>query len=100
MHIILWEFRAVPGKEAEFERAYSSGGEWARFFQRDAAYWGTELVKDATDSRRFITIDRWTSRDAYEAFQKREAMGYQQLDARLARLCATETFIGAFTTDT
>lgn len=98
MHVILWEFRPVPGKEAEFQRAYSSDGEWARFFQRDAAYWGTELIRDATDPRRFIAIDRWTSREAFDAFQKREAIGYEELDARLARWCATESFIGAFTT--
>lgn len=98
MYVILWEFRPVQGREAEFERAYSPAGDWARFFQRDPAYWGTELLRDVTDARRFITVDRWSSRDAFEGFKKREATGYRELDQRMAPLCATEARIGAFTT--
>ena len=98
MYLILWEFHPAPGREAEFERAYAPTGDWARFFASDPAYRGTELLRDAGNPRRFLTLDRWSTREAFEAFEKREAAGYRELDARLAALCASEAPIGAFTT--
>jgi heme-degrading monooxygenase HmoA len=98
VYLIVWEFRPAAGREAEFERAYSPTGDWARFFEQDPAYRGTQLLRDARDPARFLTVDRWTSREAFEAFEKREAAGYHELDQRLAACCASETRIGGFTT--
>lgn len=98
MYVILWEFQPAPGRETEFERAYGSEGDWARFFKQDPEYRGTDLFRDTRDQRRFITVDRWTSREAFDAFAKREATGYRELDEQLAPLSGTETRIGGFTT--
>ena len=53
---------------AEFERAYGSDGEWARFFRQGAGYIGTELLRDVENPGRYFVIDRWESADAYNAF--------------------------------
>ncbi len=97
MYVILWEFLPTPGREADFERAYGASGDWARFFGRDPGYLGTDLFRDTRDPRRYLTVDRWASREAYDAFVQRESSRYRALDAELAPLCATERRIGSFT---
>ena len=98
MFVILWEFLPAPGREAEFERAYGHDGDWARFFQRDPSYLGTDLLRDTRDPRRFITVDRWTDQASFDAFAERHAKAYRELDERLAPLSAAETRIASFTT--
>ena len=53
---------------ADFERAYGPEGEWAQFFRAGPGYVGTELLRDAELSGRYLVVDRWESRDAYNAF--------------------------------
>ena len=53
---------------AEFERVYGPDGEWADFFRRGDGYLGTELLRDVEAPGRYLVIDRWESRDAYQAF--------------------------------
>ena len=54
--------------DEEFERVYGPEGEWARFFRTGTGYVGTELLKDIDLPGRYLVIDRWDSRDAYNAF--------------------------------
>jgi len=54
--------------EAEFERVYGPDGEWADFFRGGAGYIGTELQRDVETPGRYLLIDRWASREAYQAF--------------------------------
>ena len=54
--------------DAEFEQVYGPKGEWAQFFRTGAGYIGTELLKDAETPGRYLVIDRWESREAYNAF--------------------------------
>ena len=49
------------------------------------------------DPRRFLTIDHWASREAYQAFRQRYADEYRQVDEQLAPLCARETPLGRLT---
>ena len=51
-----------------FERVYGAEGEWAEFFRRGRGYVGTELLKDVEQPGRYLVIDRWESRDAYNDF--------------------------------
>jgi heme-degrading monooxygenase HmoA len=53
---------------AEFERVYGPDGEWAAFFRDGAGYLGTELLRDVESPGRYLVIDRWESRDAYQTF--------------------------------
>ena len=54
--------------DAEFERVYGPEGEWAAFFRHAAGYVGTELLKDVEIPGRYLVVDRWDSREAYNAF--------------------------------
>ncbi len=98
MYVILWRFRTVVGKESEFEHAYGPSREWALLFRRDDGYLGTELLRHPDESREYLTLDRWVSRAAYEAFRARWSGEYRRLDRRLEELTEEETFQGAFET--
>jgi heme-degrading monooxygenase HmoA len=92
MHVILWRFRARPGREAEFEQTYGESGPWVRFFGASEGYLGTELMR-GTDGT-YLTLDRWASKDAYRAFREAQAERYAELDARCEALTLEETLIG------
>jgi heme-degrading monooxygenase HmoA len=100
MYIILWRFRPAVGREGEFERAYGPSGEWARLFGREDGYLGTELLlrRSEDEPREYLTLDRWASRGAYEAFRARRSGEYGRLDRRLEELTEEETLVGAFET--
>jgi len=53
---------------AEFERVYGPDGEWAQFFRGGRGYVGTELLRDVETTGRYLVVDRWETRDAYNDF--------------------------------
>lgn len=53
---------------AEFERVYGPEGEWSAFFRTGAGFVGTELLRDIESPSRYLVIDRWESREAYQSF--------------------------------
>ena len=93
MHVILWRFRAVPGREAEFEAAFGDDGMWVRLFRTAQGFLGSELMR-GTDGM-YLTIDRWVSEDAYRAFRDAQAEAYAAVDAHGEALTIEETLIGA-----
>ena len=52
----------------EFERAYGPEGEWTAFFRGNAGYVGTELLRDVETPGRYLVVDRWETREAYQGF--------------------------------
>jgi len=96
MYVVLWRFRPLVGRESEFERAYGPSGQWAQLFRRGDGYLGTELLRRSDDSREYLTLDRWSSRAAYEAFRVRWSSEYRRLDLRLEELTEEEAPFGAF----
>ena len=52
----------------EFEQVYGPEGSWSEFFRRGAGYVGTELLRDVEVPGRYLVLDRWESREAYQAF--------------------------------
>jgi heme-degrading monooxygenase HmoA len=91
MHVILWRFRVRPGREAEFEAAYGDDGTWAHFFRSGEGFLGTELMR-GTDGT-YLTIDRWTTRSAYQAFRDAHARRYAEVDAAGEQLTTEETML-------
>lgn len=98
MYVVVWEFRARPGREREFEAAYGPAGEWARLFGGAPGYLGTELQRDLRDPGRYLTLDRWASPEAYDAFDAARGAEYEALDRRCEALTAGETRLGGFVT--
>jgi heme-degrading monooxygenase HmoA len=94
--IVVWEFRARTGKTREFERVYGPDGAWAKFFRSGKGYIRTELFRDLKPGRRYLTVDVWTSRQAYSRFKKENRVWYQTVDEKCISLTEDERKIGEF----
>jgi heme-degrading monooxygenase HmoA len=90
--------RARAEHEAKFEAAYGPRGEWAMLFGASPAYQGTELLSDASTRGRYMTIDRWSSAESFDAFRRLHAAEYDALDARCEAWASAETKIGTWVT--
>ena len=91
---ILWEFVVSEDKKEEFESHYAPAGAWAQFFRASPAYRGTTLL--AGEGNRYITCDRWDSREDYEEFRLANAEEYAALDRRFEPLTLSERSLGVF----
>ena len=92
----LWAFEVAAERARDFERVYGPDGDWARLFARAPGYLGTELLKDTLRSGRYLTIDRWSSAAAFDAFKQEWKAEYDALDRACEALTASETPLGAF----
>jgi heme-degrading monooxygenase HmoA len=96
MFLILWQFDITEDKVAAFEAAYGADGPWDRLFALSPEHISTELLRDAYVPGRYITIDRWSSEEAFRDFRAQHDSDYEALDRACDSLTAAETRIGAF----
>ena len=68
MFLRLWQFHVRPNLIREFCAAYGPDGEWAALFRRGSGYVGTELLEARSVPATYLSIDRWGSREAWDAF--------------------------------
>ena len=99
MHVIVWEFEPEAGQQREFERIYAADGDWAALFRRSPEFQGTELLRPVA-GRRYLTIDRWTSAEAFVAFRDRWEADYAALDQVCEALTTHEALVGRFESST
>jgi heme-degrading monooxygenase HmoA len=66
--VIALVFSYDAGDVAEFEHVYGAEGEWAQFFQSGRGFIGTELLRDVEIPGRYLVVDRWETREAYNEF--------------------------------
>lgn len=92
--VSVWEFDVRAERAAEFVAAYAPGGDWTRLFARAPGWLGTELLADPARPHRYVTIDRWVDRAAWQAFARRFASEYAELDARCAEWTREEVSHG------
>lgn len=97
MYLILWEYYVKAEKLPDFEEIYSPTGTWVELFQKGEGYLGTELLHDETSPRRYLTIDRWESKAAYETFLSVQEQAYKEMDARCEGLTEHESLLGKWT---
>ncbi|MGH7614126.1 MAG: antibiotic biosynthesis monooxygenase family protein [Gemmatimonadales bacterium] len=93
--MIVWEFEPKAGQEREFERTYGADGDWAALFRRSPEFQGTELLRPLT-GRRYLTIDRWRTFEAFVAFRDQWQADYESLDRRCESLTEREVMVGRF----
>jgi heme-degrading monooxygenase HmoA len=96
MYFVIWEFIVKKGLEDKFESIYGNEGPWVSFFKKGTAYLSTLLIKDVTNERKYITIDRWQSKEDYEFFKKRNEEEYRIIDSQCEFLTDEEKLIGYF----
>jgi ribosomal-protein-alanine acetyltransferase len=92
----VWEFHILPEKRRAFEKAYGPNGDWARLFRRTKGHLRTELLRDPEKLGRYVTLDFWTSRLAFQKFKQQHIVAYRALDRRCKSLTARERKIGEF----
>ena len=97
MFIVVWQFEVSEDNIASFEAAYGPQGSWAQLFGSSPEYRGTELLRDAYIPGAYLTIDRWTSEEAFRAFRRDHDTEYEALDRRCDELTAREARVGAYT---
>ena len=94
--LVIWQFRVRPGREATFERIYGSKGDWAQLFRAGDGYLGTELNASQADPGVYVTLDFWTSHEAYQRFRSANSAEYHAIDARCEALTESELELGRF----
>jgi len=97
MFVVVWQFEVAEDKMADFEAAYGPDGAWATLFRTSHDYHGTELLCDAYVPGSYLTIDRWTSEEAFRRFRKEHDADYELIDRKCDALTAKETRVGAYT---
>ena len=99
--IVVWEFRVRPGRRRAFEKAYGPDGPWVRLFARTRGHLRSELIRDPEKPLRFLALEVWRSRRAYEHFMRQNQAGYDRIDRRCSWLTLEEKkLIGKFDTVT
>ena len=95
-YLALWEFQIKPESRAQFEEIYGPDGTWARLFRQSPDFLGTKLIRDLARPGRYLTLDSWTSCEAFHAFKEGHAAEYETLDQRCENLTERETMVGEF----
>jgi len=95
-YVYVWEFTVPPKHEQAFLAAYGPSGTWARLFARAAGYVETLLLRDQAVAGRFVTIDRWASQAAHDAFLARFRADYDALDRACEPLTLHEASLGSY----
>lgn len=96
MFYILWQFDVEDAHAAAFAEAYGPAGPWEALFRQGDGFRGTEVFRRTAAPARFLTLDSWTSRGAYEGFRRERASDYAALDAVCDGLTVRETFLAAW----
>jgi len=97
-YLVIWEFHPKPDSIPTFEKIYGPGGDWAQLFRLSPDFLGTELVRDRNHSGRYLTLDRWTSHDAFHQFKQDHRAEYDALDHQCENLTELEHPLGEFET--
>lgn len=96
MFCYIWEFRVNALRVNEFESAYGPNGRWVQLFRKAPDYIRTELLKDPAQPNRYLTVDYWLDRRAYDRFRQDFSAQFQRLDEACAAYTETERHIGDF----
>ena len=95
-YVRVWRFRPLPNRVTEFEEAYGPEGDWARLFRTADGFLGTTLLKGEGEPGEYLTLDRWVSVQAYEAFRRVGNEEFTALDRRCEALTAQEQEVGEY----
>lgn len=93
----IWEFRVASSAQAQFEFEYGARGAWVALFRKAPAYIETLLLRDNADPLRYVTVDRWESQEAHDAFRSTNLLQYQEIDRRCQGYTTHERSLGEFT---
>lgn len=93
---ILWEYMVREDCLERFLELYSPSGRWVQLFKKYPGFVGTDLLRDTSNSARFVTIDIWESLSAYAAMKEKSGAEYEVLDKLGDCLTLSELCWGVF----
>ncbi len=96
MFTTVWEYEVPEARRADFEAAYGPEGDWVRLFRQGPGFRETMLLRSVSSPEIYLTLDRWTSRAAYEEFRIVHAAAYAALDQATSGLTLAERHLGTF----
>lgn len=105
MYTVVWQYDVTADNARAFEAFYGPAGRWVELFRASEGFIETLLLRevaapdadaDTTAPRRYVTLDRWVSADAYARFQGDRRAEYEALDAAAGALTSAERRVGAF----
>jgi quinol monooxygenase YgiN len=96
-YVYIWEYTVLPERVVDFERAYGPDGAWVALFKRANGYIRTELYQDRHISNRYLTIDCWESKEAWQAFRTVLSAEFEAIDAQCEGFTLEEREIGQLT---
>ena len=94
MYEIFWEYEVRPAQVAAFESLYGADGECARLSGRADGYVETLLFRETGRPTRYLTVDRWQSQAAFDAFVEATSSAYAALDRQGDALTVRERRVG------
>lgn len=92
----VWSYQVNPERREEFIDLYAPDGPWVALFRQAPGYLDTQLLQDRDEVDRFITVDRWESREAFSTFRDVFAGEFARLDRLGEQLTSHEAIIGEF----
>lgn len=97
MYTTIWQYELAAGQSEKFEAYYGQAGPWVALFRGASGYRETVLLRDVSDSARYVTLDHWDSADAYERFRRDSGDEYARIDSEAAGLTIAEHHLGTVT---
>ena len=97
IYCYIWEFFVKDTSNADFEELYGTNGAWAKLFRHATGYLKTDLIRDQSNSQRYLTIDHWRCREDYLEFRRAFDTAFEELDKHCEGLTTQESKIGEFT---
>jgi heme-degrading monooxygenase HmoA len=94
--VYVWSYEVAAENRDAFCDLYGPEGPWVDLFRQAPGYLDTQLLVDLDEVGRFVTIDRWESKEAFARFRSVFAKGFDALDARGERLTSREVLLGKF----
>jgi heme-degrading monooxygenase HmoA len=86
----------LPNRVEAFEEAYGPGGDWARLFRSADGFLGTSLLKGEGEPPEYLTLDRWVSAQAYQAFRRERDQEFTSLDRCCEAMTGLEEEVGEY----
>jgi heme-degrading monooxygenase HmoA len=95
-YIYLWQFQVKRRCRDDFEKHYGPNGSWETLFRQAPGYVGTLLLRDSANPLRYVTVDRWQSREKYHAFRQAFAEQYAEIDRLCEGFTESEVALGEY----
>jgi heme-degrading monooxygenase HmoA len=95
-YVYIWEFEVQADHQAEFLRHYGPDGTWDHLFRQASGFLETILLHDQERPGRYLTVDRWDSHEAQEAFLQTHRPEYDRIDRLCESLTTAERSLGAY----